>query len=394
MTTIRIPRKRALKTLMDLLKRPGLSGHERPVAETIQRSLLKIGLPRKSIFFDNAHQKIPGNYSCGNLIAKLPGTIRGPRRVLIGHMDTVPLCKNAVPRRLHDRIVPAGPTGLGADNRTAVAAMITAVEQIFIKDLPHPPLTLLFTVGEEVGLWGAKTVSLRDLGNPAYGINIDSGEPASIITGAIGANRWKVEIHGLSAHAGMHPEHGVSAIMIAAQAISKIKRRGYWGRIRKRQGHGTCNIGAIEGGEATNQVTDFVSVRGESRSHDPHFLAVITKACRTAFEEACAALQNHEGQRGTVQFTTTQDYASFRIDPSAPIIQLAQRVTEEAGLIPSYKTVNGGLDANALNARGLPTITIGAGQHGAHTLKEYVDLNEYYEGCRLALQFAISANSA
>ena len=41
-----------------------------------------------------------------------------------------------------------------------------------------------------------------------------------------------------------------------------------------------------------------------------------------------------------------------------------------------------------MNARGLPTVTLGAGQHGPHTIEEYVDLREYLTGCQLLLALA------
>ena len=49
---------------------------------------------------------------------------------------------------------------------------------------------------------------------------------------------------------------------------------------------------------------------------------------------------------------------------------------------------NGGLDANWLDKHGVPTVTIGAGQYEIHTVKEYVDLPEFAEGCRLAVALA------
>ena len=55
---------------------------------------------------------------------------------------------------------------------------------------------------------------------------------------------------------------------------------------------------------------------------------------------------------------------------------------------PQLRSADGGLDANYLNARGLPTVTFGAGQHSPHTVDEYADLREYLGGCRLAVALA------
>jgi tripeptide aminopeptidase len=51
-------------------------------------------------------------------------------------------------------------------------------------------------------------------------------------------------------------------------------------------------------------------------------------------------------------------------------------------------SVDGGLDANYMNQKGIPTITLGAGQHHPHTVNEYVDIKEYITGCELALALA------
>ncbi|MDP6677007.1 MAG: hypothetical protein QGI29_05505, partial [Pirellulales bacterium] len=82
---------RAEKTVLELLKIPGISGQEKQVAEIIQKKLLDAGCPKSFISFDQAHKKTPIQGNCGNLIVKFPGTYRGPRRLLMAHMNTVPV---------------------------------------------------------------------------------------------------------------------------------------------------------------------------------------------------------------------------------------------------------------------------------------------------------------
>ena len=67
---------------------------------------------------------------------------------------------------------------------------------------------------------------------------------------------------------------------------------------------------------------------------------------------------------------------------------MAREGARAVGLSPRLGYADGGLDANHFNARGIPTVTLGAGQHSPHTLDEYVDVAEYLDGCRLALQLA------
>src|SRR5690606_25563279 len=151
------------------------------------------------------------------LIIKLPGTRKGPRRLLMSHMDTVPLCVGAQPIVRDGLIVSTNPgTALGGDNRAGCAIILSALLTILQEGLPHPPLTFLWTVQEEVGLLGARHASLSKLGKPSLCFNWDGGAPNIAVIGATGDDHLDITIHGLASHAGGHPEEGVSAVVIAA----------------------------------------------------------------------------------------------------------------------------------------------------------------------------------
>src|SRR5205085_2145458 len=144
-------------------------GEEKAIANEIVQALLEAGVPRQYIAYDQANERIPLPTQTGNLIVALPGTRPGPRRLFMTHLDTVPLCAGAVPVRKGNRIVPQGPTALGGDNRTGVACLANLLITLLDRKLPHGPLTALFTVREESGLWGARFVNRAELGDPAVG---------------------------------------------------------------------------------------------------------------------------------------------------------------------------------------------------------------------------------
>ena len=77
-----------------------------------------------------------------------------------------------------------------------------------------------------------------------------------------------------------------------------------------------------------------------------------------------------------------------RLPTSAPVVRFALEAARRAGLPATVRVTNGGLDANWMVRHGIPTITFGAGQHNPHTTEEYVDLEEFRDGCRLALALA------
>lgn len=386
-----IEEERAVGHLLDLLSVEGLSGRERRVADLVRRKLREAGCKATWIRHDDAHRRIGRDFEVGNLIVRVPGRGRGarlPRRLFSSHLDTVPLCRGAVPVVRGRRIVPRGKTALGADNRTAAACLVTVIETLLRRELERPPLTFLFTVGEEAGLLGSRHVRKPDLGKPRMGFNFDSGDPAKVIRGAVGAERWSAEVIGRSAHAGVHPEDGVSAILIASRALADVARRGYFGRVSKKGNQGSSNAGAIHGGEVTNQVPDAVEVEGESRSHDPAFRREITAAFRDSFERAARSVCNRKGRSGKVRFRSSTDYEAFQIGEDAPVVELCLERARALGLDPYLEISAGGQDANCLNAKGVPTVTLGAGQHNAHTLQEYADIREYVLGCRLGLSLA------
>lgn len=383
-----ISEKRALGFLMDCLGVEGVSRQEGQIAKLVRQKLIANGCKAGWIRHDKASERIGGSWEVGNLIVKLPGTVKGPRRLLMGHLDTVPLCRGAQPVRRGNRIVSAADTGVGADNRTAVACIITTLDAIIRHRLPHPPITALFTVGEEIGLCGARHVHASDLGNPKMGFNIDGGDPSRVIIGATGADRWHAEVIGLSSHAGVHPEDGISATLIASRAIADVATQGYFGKIKKGRDRGTSNVGMIQGGEASNQVTDRVEVRGETRSHDRKFLSKITSVYRKAFEKAARSVKNQKGKVGRVRFKAQTDYRAFRLDRSEPIVRFTSRTVKSLGRKPELYVVDGGLDANYLYEKRVPTVTLGAGQHSAHTVKEYADVREFTAGCELLLALA------
>jgi tripeptide aminopeptidase len=386
---IKIDDRRALALVTELMAIPGGSGDETAVAEYIRKKLLAAGAAAEAVASDNAHRHTPLPGKCGNLIFQLPGTLRATRRLLMAHMDTVPVCLGAKPVRKGSVIVSADKkTGLGADDRSGVAVLLATALAILENQLPQPPLTFLWAIQEEVGLYGARLVELRRLGKPKLAFNYDGGPAEKLTMGATGGFRLEIEVEGLASHAGAAPEEGISAIAIASLAIADLVKHGWHGAIRKAGRTGTSNVGVIQGGLATNVVTDHVHIRAEARSHDPHFRAEIVAAIRTAFERAAASVTNSAGRAGKVRFEGRLDYESFRLPEDEPSLLAAEAAVRRAGGRPLRAISNGGLDANWMTARGIPTVTLGCGQANIHTTSEYLDIAQFELACRVALVLA------
>ncbi|HUY89011.1 MAG TPA: M20/M25/M40 family metallo-hydrolase [Pirellulales bacterium] len=384
----------ALDRVLKLMAIPGKSGEEGRVVEFITKQLRKAGVPASAISTDDTHRRTPHDGEVGNLICSLPGTVRAPRRLLMAHMDTVPLCVGSKPT-LKGRFVYSADkqTGLGADDRAGCAVVLTAALEIVRRKLPHPPLTLFWPIQEEIGLYGAHFAKLSLLKKPKLAFNWDGGPAEKLTIGATGAYRIVIEVAGLASHAGGAPERGISAISIAGLAIAELERHGWLGDVKKGDRHGTSNIGVIHGGAATNVVTDHVLLKAEARSHDPAFRREILTAIEHAFEHAAGAVRNVSGQTGKVRLTSRLDYEAFRLDSHEPCVLAAEAAVRRAGAEPLRAITNGGLDANWLTAHGIPTVTLGCGQQNVHTTSEQLDVRAYELACRIGLRLATATET-
>ena len=305
----------------------------------------------------------------------------------MAHLDTVPLCAGARPELRGDRIVSADPaTALGGDDRGGAGVVLNTILEIHRQGLPYPPLTLFWLVQEEIGLYGARFAQLAKLGNPRMCFNWDGSAPHMACIGATGDYSLDIEIEGIASHAGVHPEQGVSALAIAALAIADLQQNGWHGLILKGKQRGSSNLGVITGGDATNVVMSKLKLRGEVRSHDPKFRERLVTEFRKAFERAVKQVQSDTGRKGRLNFKADLKYESFRLTETEPCVVEALRVIESLGMRPETRISNGGLDANWLSARGLPTVTMGCGQQDVHTVNEWLDVEAYLQACEVGLR--------
>jgi len=294
---------------------PGKSGREGRVLDFIREQLRRAGAPAGAIRSDQAHKRSPLGGEAGNLACKLPGTRRGARRLLMAHVDTVPLCEGVKPVVRDGIVVPADKgTALGADDRAGAAVVLTTALEILRQGVPHPPLTFFWTVQEEVGLLGSRHARLSMLGKPPLAFNYDGGSPEKLTIGATGGYRIKIDVNGLAA---------------------ELHREGWHGLIQKDGRTGTSNVGVIRGGDATNVVTPHVEVYAEARSHHPAFRRRIVRAIERAFRGAAKSVRNREGACGQVEFQGRLDYESFKLKADEPSVVAAQAA------IPAASTPTG-----------------------------------------------------
>src|SRR5262249_58598590 len=141
------------------------------------------------------------------------------------------------------------------------------------------------------------------------------------------------------------------ATLVASLALAEAHKGGWFGKVRRDGKEGTSNVGVFGGaegrpaGDATNVVTDYALVRGESRSHDVGFVGAITAAYREAFRKAAATVTDDRGRGAKVRFQARRDYYPFRLKPDSPVVRQAQAAARPAGWEAALRSGHGGLDA-------------------------------------------------
>jgi tripeptide aminopeptidase len=366
-----------LDLFLELAALPSPPGDERAVADRVAEELRTLGL---EVTEDDAGERIGSN--AGNLFARLAPTAEGGVPLfLCAHLDTVPPTGPIEPVVEEGVVRNAGGTILGADNKAAVAAMLEAARRLRDEGRPHAGVELVFTPKEEVGLQGAVAFDHTRL-KATVGYVYDQAAPiGEIILGAPHGMTLDVSFRGRSAHAGMVPEEGRSAIAAAARAIADLRL----GRLDEET---TANVGTIEGGTARNIVPERCFLRAEARSHDEAKLAELLKEMQETIAFA-AALADCEVE---VQLAPSWHGYRFRRDDLP--VRLAAAALERTGYGPRYALSGGGADANAFNQNGLRCVNLANGMAEIHTPDEHIAVADLEAMVEVTLALVDAARDA
>ncbi|MEH7236983.1 tripeptidase T [Bacillus sp. JJ1562] len=303
-------------------------------------------------------------HGAGNLICTLEGTKKDVDTIYFtSHMDTVVPGKGIKPSIKDGYIVSDGTTILGADDKAGLAAMFEAIRVLKENQIPHGKIEFIITAGEESGLVGAKALN-RSMITAKYGYALDSdGKVGNIIVAAPTQAKVKATIIGKTAHAGVAPEKGVSAITMAAKAISRMPL----GRIDEET---TANIGRFEGGTQTNIVCDHVEILAEARSLLTEKMESQVQKMKEAFESVATEM----GGRAEVEVTVM--YPGFKFADGDHVVEVAKKAVARIGRQSELQQSGGGSDANVIAGHGIPTVNLAVGYEEIHTTNEKMPIEE------------------
>ena len=339
-----ISQERLINSFCDLVRIDSPSDEEEEVAQHLVARLTKLGLTVER----DAH---------GNVIASEPGEFP---LLLSAHMDTVEPGRGIVPVIKGDRIVSNGQTILGGDCKAGVAAIMEGLESVIEENLPHRPVQVVFTRGEEIGLVGAANLDFSMI-RALEAVVFDGNGPVNTITGSSPSYMsFDVTVKGRGAHAGVEPEKGLSAIRIASEIIQELPQ----GRLDEES---TFNVGLISGGTVRNAVPVEAVFGGEFRSRNTETFDLLKVQLQTTLEQV-----RRKYRDATIEENLEVLFRMYTLDPDESVVRMARRSMEDLKLVPDIRPSGGGTDGNVMRRQGIQSVVVGMATNGMHTVDEYV----------------------
>lgn len=354
-----INEERLLKEFLELVQVDSETKNEAEIAKVLKQKFLELGV---DVVEDDTTATT--GHGAGNLICTLKGSKEQVDTIYFtSHMDTVVPGKGIKPSIKDGYVVTDGTTILGADDKAGLAVMLEVVRVLKEQSISHGTIQFIITVGEESGLVGAKALDPTLL-VAKYGYALDSdGKVGNIIVAAPTQAKVKATIFGKTAHAGVAPEKGISAITIAAKAISRMPL----GRIDEET---TANIGRFEGGTQTNIVCDHVEILAEARSLVNEKMEEQVQKMKAAFEEVASEM----GGRAEVDVQVM--YPGFKFGEGDHVVEVARKAAAKIGRSSELLRSGGGSDANVIAGFGIPTVNLAVGYEEIHTTNEKMPIEE------------------
>lgn len=363
------------------------SGEEKEMADLMISDFQGLGIEGMTITVDEAHKKLGGNQ--GNVIIDIPatkGNLEAKNICLSFHLDRVPARAEGVPDNepvqieiLRDGTIGSKGqrTNIAADDRGGYAAIKEAIKTIHQAGVPHGHLRVIGFVEEEAGLFGASELDPKYLQGLDYGFEFDGGKVGNILHGASGIRRFSAEVEGESAPS-IHQRRGKSALLAGTDIIADLTDDQLSPGQLINISNFECGLRDGKDRAITNAVPDRAFIAGELRGRSEED----GKRMHEILDSAFAKAAEKHGVKYSLQF---HDMPSFELPRGAEIVKFAEAATMASGTNPKVMVTRGGSDANQMNAKGLPTLVLGAGGKDQHTVKETIHRNDLVRATQIAM---------
>jgi tripeptide aminopeptidase len=372
------------------------SDREFSLARELEQELTDLGL-EKVILTDHCYV-----YGC---LPATPGMEEKKAIGLISHMDTAPdfSGENVKPQIIPDYdgkdvllagsntylkvsdfpslatlkgrtlITTDGTTLLGADDKAGIAEIITALEEIIEKKIPHGDIWIGFTPDEEVGA-GANLFDL-DYFKADYAYTVDGDYEGEVAYENFNAASAVFTITGVNVHPGEAKDIMKNAALIGCEIAASLPKEETPSHTADREGF--YHLTDISGDVSSAKLSYIV------RDHDRNLFESRLNLLRTL-----EVTMNRKYGEGTVSLEISYSYENMLtiIQDQMYIVDLARNAIESAGLTPISRPVRGGTDGARLSFMGLPCPNLGTGGYGFHGPFEHISV----EGMETAVKILCS----
>lgn len=367
---------------------------QRQLAELLAAELRTLGL---------ADVHIDAN---GILTATLPGTTKGPHIGFVAHLDTVDigLSPEIHPQILHfdgkdvclnrerdiwmraadhpelaayvgqDILFTDGTSVLGADNKAAIAVIMTLLGQLVRDKTPHGPISVAFVPDEEVGMGGSKNLDLARF--PVdFAYTIDACALGEVVWETFVAGAVRIDITGVTAHPMSSKGVLVSPVLVATDIINCLDRKDTPEHTDGRQGF--IWVRSMQANARTATVT--LAIRDFDKD---------LYQARKDFVQGVVNFAKARNPKAAITCTFDDIYGNIAhaLGNDRRAVDLLLASMEAIGVPANPIAMRGGTDGSVLSARGVPTPNYFTGAHNFHSITEFLPLPSLHKALELSAE--------
>ena len=300
--------------------------------------------------------------------------------ILLNQEKNIILSPNDFPELLkyvgQDIITTDGNTLLGADDKSGIAEIMTAIEYLSEnQQIKHGTIKIGFTPDEEIGM-SAEKFNVQKFG-AKYAYTIDGGEIGELEYENFNASLAKVTVNGRNVHPGTAKNQMINSMLVANQIIQALPTDQ---RPEHTEGYeGFFHLTSFKGDVSLTKLEYII------RDHDLDKF----EAKKNLMKEVCQLINLRYGQ-GTVSLEMHNQYFNMKLKVESVkyIVDLAEQAMKDVGVTPKIKAIRGGTDGARLSWEGLPCPNIFAGGHNFHGPYEFVPVQSMQKAVEVIVRIA------
>ncbi|CAM3271432.1 peptidase T [Vagococcus fessus] len=255
-----------------------------------------------------------------------------------------------------------GSTLLGADDKSGIAEIMTAMEILIANpDIEHGTIKVAFGPDEEIGT-GANNFDAEGFGVD-FAYTMDGGPLGELQFETFSAASAEITIHGKNVHPGTAKDTMISAIKLAMEFDSKLPAKevpehteGY---------EGFYHLEHIEGNEEKTEMSYLI------RDHDREKFEARKEVMKNLVAEMNSRFDE---ERFVIEIADSYYNMADIIAKDMSIIDLAKEAMENLDIVPNTAPVRGGTDGSKISYMGIPTPNVFAGGENMHGRFEFVSV--------------------